>query len=160
MTLIDCSNRRISEQKKHSSYQYQHHVISIKRCGSRVGTHRAFSLHLHHVEHWVPTQYKLYFIALTRVLTKVVSKRKCVVTLGHHTRHAASPLSKAVKFALNALNEFNSNTNFLLELPYFLKNAVTVNSHVTSYRIFCRIFTESNSPKIKNFELPNYSRIC
>jgi hypothetical protein len=33
--------------------------------------------------------------------------------------------TKAVKFALNALNEFNSNTNFLPGLPYFSKNAVT-----------------------------------
>jgi hypothetical protein len=32
---------------------------------------------------------------------------------------------KAVKFALNASNEFNSNTNFSPELPYFSKNAVT-----------------------------------
>ena len=41
-------------------------------------------------------------------------------------------IAKAVEFALNALNEFNSNTNFSPRTTVFFKNAVTGSSHMNS----------------------------
>ena len=63
---------------------------------------------------------------------------------------------KAVKFALNALNEFNSNTNFFPRTTVFFKKCG--NRKRSRYQLphflphFHRIYTEFNSPKIKNFK--------
>ena len=63
---------------------------------------------------------------------------------------------KAVKFALNALNEFNSNTNFSPRTTVFFKKCG--NRKQSRYQLphflphFHRIFTEFNRPKIKNFK--------
>ena len=61
--------------------------------------------------------------------------------------------SKAVKFALNALNEFNSNTNFSPRTTvFFKKNAVTGNSHVRArkYCILYDTYMNSMSRTIEN----------
>ena len=63
---------------------------------------------------------------------------------------------KAVKFALNALNEFNSNTNFSPKTTVFFRKCS--NWKQSRYQLshflphFHRIFTEFNSPKIKNLK--------
>ena len=80
------------------------------------------------------------------------------------------PQFKPVKFAFDALNEFNSNTNFSPRTAVFLKKCVNRKQSGALKEVheknglqrqaalphflphFHRIFTEFNRPKIKNFK--------